>query len=164
METRAELAKLFVNEKGRGAEIGVEYGYFSEIMARDWKGKILCVDVWNIPHIYEEAKRRLATDQFFLMKESSVEAAKLVEDESLDWVYIDGDHSYAGVKADYEAWFPKVRKGGIVSGHDYGVNDCIGVKEFLDEFMAANPDIKINFTTGDFWQGREYQTWWFVKE
>jgi hypothetical protein len=39
--------------------------------------------------------------------------------EPLDFVYIDGDHSYEGVLRDIHAWTPHVRKGGIIAGHDY---------------------------------------------
>ena len=50
---------------------------------------------------------------------TSVEAAKTYEDQSLDFVFIDADHSYESVKEDIIAWFPKVKYGGIISGHDY---------------------------------------------
>jgi len=50
---------------------------------------------------------------------SSVEAARRYEDESLDFVYIDADHSYNAIKADIAAWLPKVKQGGILGGHDY---------------------------------------------
>src|SRR5690606_11229810 len=53
------------------------------------------------------------------VKARSVAAAKHVPDGSLDFVYIDADHSYAGVRADIAAWRPKIRAGGIIAGHDY---------------------------------------------
>jgi predicted O-methyltransferase YrrM len=49
----------------------------------------------------------------------SVEVAATVADASLDFVYLDANHEEAHVRADLEAWVPKVRPGGIVSGHDY---------------------------------------------
>jgi len=49
----------------------------------------------------------------------SLEAAKLFVDGSLDLVFIDGAHDGKNVSADIRAWLPKVRKGGIISGHDY---------------------------------------------
>lgn len=53
------------------------------------------------------------------MRMPSVEAAKCFVDGSLDFVMIDGDHSYEACKADIEAWKPKVRPGGILAGDDY---------------------------------------------
>jgi hypothetical protein len=42
----------------------------------------------------------------------------LFDDHSLDAVFVDGSHLYDDVKRDIEAWMPKVRKGGILFGHD----------------------------------------------
>jgi beta-1,4-mannosyl-glycoprotein beta-1,4-N-acetylglucosaminyltransferase len=50
---------------------------------------------------------------------TSVEAAKTYDDNSLDFVFIDADHSYESVKEDIIAWYPKIKPGGIISGHDY---------------------------------------------
>jgi hypothetical protein len=57
-----------------------------------------------------------------IMKLKSVEAASLFPNEYFDMVYIDGDHSYSEVKKDIKAWLPKIKKGGIISGHDYARN------------------------------------------
>jgi len=51
--------------------------------------------------------------------ECSYIAPKHYEDESLDFVYIDADHTYEIVKKDIESWYPKVKIGGILAGHDY---------------------------------------------
>lgn len=55
-----------------------------------------------------------------LIKCDSVSAAPRYEDKSLDFVFIDGLHTYEGVYADIEAYLPKVKDGGIICGHDYG--------------------------------------------
>jgi predicted O-methyltransferase YrrM len=57
------------------------------------------------------------------------------ENESLDFVFIDGDHSYKGVKKDLAGWFPKIKKGGIMAGHDYNELSC-GVRQAVDEFFT----------------------------
>jgi len=66
----------------------------------------------------------------------SVEAAKQFEEESLDFVFIDGDHSYTAVKADIIAWLPRVRTGGILAGHDY-YQRWPGVVRAVDELLGA---------------------------
>ena len=53
-----------------------------------------------------------------IIKDYTTEAAKEVADESLDFVFIDADHSYMGVMRDVGAWAPKVKKGGMIIGHD----------------------------------------------
>ena len=50
---------------------------------------------------------------------TSLEAAGSLDDDSLDFAFIDADHSYAAVTEDCRAWWPKVRAGGMLVGHDY---------------------------------------------
>lgn len=163
--TRYDLGKLFqhYNMLGVGAEIGVQNGFNAQRIYEYWEGKIILVDRWDRP---EELKICVETNMlksYHLLIGDSVEMSINVPDSTLDWIYIDAGHSYEEVKADFEAWFPKVREGGIISGHDYGENDCIGVKQFIDEYMKHNPDIQMNFTIDDYFNNMEYQTWWFIK-
>jgi predicted O-methyltransferase YrrM len=65
------------------------------------------------------------------IKSVSWDAAINFPDESIDFVFIDADHSYESVKKDIDAWLPKIRKNGMISGHDY-TNPC-GVKQAVDE-------------------------------
>lgn len=58
-------------------------------------------------------------DRIQLVIADSVSAARLFSDASLDWVHLDARHDYASVKADIEAWLPKVKNGGWLSGDDY---------------------------------------------
>jgi Methyltransferase domain len=51
----------------------------------------------------------------------TVQAANTVQDYSLDFVFIDADHTYEGCLADIHAWTPKVKIGGLISGHDYNL-------------------------------------------
>ena len=67
------------------------------------------------------------------IKSISWEAAVKFNDASVDFVFIDADHEYESVKKDIAAWLPKVKKGGIISGHDY-FNPC-GVKQAVDEIF-----------------------------
>lgn len=58
-------------------------------------------------------------EKITLIISESVSAARLFSDASLEWVHLDARHDYASVKADIEAWLPKVRAGGWLSGDDY---------------------------------------------
>ena len=75
-------------------------------------------------------------------------AAKLIPDD-LDFVYIDGNHDYEGVKKDIELYHEKVKQGGLVAGHDY---DGADVEKAVKEFYK---DTKVNLGDSD---------WWVVKE
>lgn len=158
--TRKDIGKLFVEHRktGLGVEVGVQNGFNSLQIAQYWKDLIVCVDIWPDLEIYQNAQNNLKYTNSLLLRGDSLKVAPMFADGSLDFVYIDAGHSFEEVKADYEAWFPKVRKGGIVSGHDYGLNDCIGVKEFVDQL-----GIPFHLTTDDFWNDIPYQTWWFIK-
>ena len=75
------------------------------------------------------------------MRDYSMEAARRFADESLDFVYIDANHDYRHVREDITEWSKKVRKGGIISGHDYlnsldGVD--YGVKKAVDKWVKVN--------------------------
>lgn len=133
---RHDLARQFA-ELGfsHGAEIGVERGHFSRVLLdASPVMHLLCVDAWKayrgyrehvsqdkLDAFYAETRSRLAPygDRCVIRRMFSTEAALTVTDGSLDFVYIDGNHVYAQVMADIKAWAPKVRSGGIVSGHDY---------------------------------------------
>ena len=85
-------------------------------------------------------------DYINVVRSDSVEAAGLYEDESVDFVLLDGGHSYEQVKADITAWLPKVKKGGILAGDDYGHVDKrhlpkSGLAKAVDELLPnANTD------------------------
>ena len=145
MTNRIELAKLFARLGfTRGAEIGVWWGRYSEILCRTNPNlKLLAVDDWrrNRTHrSYAGTKRRLAKLNVTIDRRSSMDAVVDVADESLDFVFIDADHKYASVCEDIREWSKKVRIGGIVSGHDYyktrGEN--LGVINAVDEYVAEH--------------------------
>lgn len=160
--SREELPAL-LNSRGLlgvGAEIGVKSGTFSDLVLRGWRGrKLISVDPWleadaseyrdkaNVPQerheqYMEQALARLAPHggRSEVWRTTSAEAAKRVEDESLDFVYIDARHDYDAVLEDVRLWLPKVRPGGVLAGHDYvdGVfrQGEFGVKTAVDEIFA----------------------------
>jgi len=122
-------------------EIGCWKGKSSSYMAVEIinSGKDIqfdCVDTWNgdpneVVHMADPdvANNRLfdvfvnnmkpVEGKYKAVRSDSVSAAANYADESLDFVFIDAAHDYDSVKADILAWFPKVKSGGIFSGHDY---------------------------------------------
>jgi predicted O-methyltransferase YrrM len=58
-------------------------------------------------------------ERYMWMLCTSEDAAEAVPDESLDFAFLDGDHTYDAIRNDIEWWLPKVRKGGILLGDDY---------------------------------------------
>ena len=145
LDNRIELAKHFATLGfTTGAEIGVCHGRYSEILCRtNPKLKLLAVDDWrrNRTHrSYAIAYRRLQHLNVTIDRRSSMDAVGDVADESLDFVFIDADHKYISICDDIREWAKKVRKGGIVSGHDYyktrGEN--LGVINAVDEYVAEH--------------------------
>ena len=136
------------------AEVGVAEGNFSNDLLSDGKlSTLYSVDLWgtiegvtgdgNFPQEwhdknYESAKQKLEKfgKRSIILRGMSVKMAEHIEDGSLDAVYLDAAHYKEGVKADLEAWYPKVKSGGIVAGHDY-LNLDYGVFEAVGEFTAA---------------------------
>lgn len=74
-------------------------------------------------------------DRSRFYKENTASAAKHFKEDEIDFVFIDADHSYRGVKADIQAWMPKVREGGYITGHDC---DNSGVKKALVEIFGSD--------------------------
>lgn len=170
MKNRIELAKYF-GRVGftKGAEIGVWRGRYSEILYQNIPGlKLICVDIWEKDHIYEDAKKRLTRYGAKLIKKPSTEAAKDIPDESLDFVFIDADHSYKFVKEDISVWTKKVRRGGIVAGHDYYVfkwSGDSGVIDAVNEYTKKN-DYKLSLIEWDKtapYRDDQVPCWYFTK-
>lgn len=177
-----EYFPFFLNSKqldGIGVEVGVLKGDFSNHILMVWKGKKLySIDAWrHIPNLVDvtngDPNYHLQTfartfqnlyqhgDKSVIIRELSVEASKLFQDNSLDFVYLDAAHDYENIKKDLEAWYPKVKKGGIFAGHDYLDSEPtaanaseFGVKTAVDEFGVLKGH-KVNVS-----QETEYPTWW----
>ena len=132
------------------AEIGSYVGDSTQVFAVACK-EIHCIDPWqngyddNDPSSYKydmkiiEAQFDEVADRFHNVikhKMTSVKGAEEFEDESLDFIYIDGLHTYEGVIDDIKAWVRKVKPDGWVGGHDYGHKLCPGVKQAVDELLG----------------------------
>lgn len=122
-ELRAALKQLGGFHNLISAEIGVYYGDNASDYLRDLDiKKVYLIDPYMIHPRYDEhrmkeaeeeahAKLGIYRDKIEWIRTTSAEAVKIFDDESLDFVYIDGDHSYEFVREDLALYYPKVRKG-----------------------------------------------------
>jgi predicted O-methyltransferase YrrM len=148
-------------------EIGSFMGLSSIIMAsallsnNNYKAKIYCVDTWegspehkNLDEVkskqlyeifLENIKKYKVNSIIYPIRKPSVEAANEFEDLSADFIFIDGDHSYESCYSDLVSWYPKLKEGGILFGHD-----CVpgsGVSEAVEKFSK---EYNINYKIYDF--------------
>jgi len=166
MKDRIALAQYFT-ELGfkTGVEVGVYKGAYSrELCQANPELKLYCVDIWGIndrsqrqrnihQKIYKYAKWKLSRHNTVLIRDLSMNAVTQFGDDTLDFVYIDANHSYSEVNQDIAGWTKKVRPSGIVSGHDY---DLVDVRKAVNEYVSKYK-YKLNVTD----EGNA--SWWFVK-
>lgn len=139
-----------------GAEVGVWHGDFTKKFCEAGL-KMFAIDPWQGYYgagrtqqkqekqdsDFEIAQKTLAPYDCEIIRRTSMEALKGFADESLDFVYLDGDHSFRHVAEDIVEWTKKVKKGGIVSGHDYfntsptATNLISQVKAVVDAYASS---------------------------
>lgn len=198
---RETLAKLFAELNfTKGAEIGVEEGIYSEILLKaNPKLHLICVDAWaayegyrdhmiqeEMDMIFRRATNRLepyfwrnsGSSSCMLIKGYSVDEAKNIEDESLDFVYIDANHEFVNVVNDIAAWERKVKVGGIIAGHDYikrktnaylmhvpyalaGYTSAYQIKPL---FLLGRKDVKANTNPNRGELRDSTRSWFYVKQ
>jgi predicted O-methyltransferase YrrM len=158
----ADIVKFFPSDS-KFVEIGSWKGKSTAFMAVEIansrkKIDFYCIDTFEgsvehkdnpeLPFLYDIFKNNMKPLEGYYkdMKMTSMEAVKNFEDESLDFVFIDGSHEYKDIKDDIIHWLPKVKKGGILAGHDYyfppqpiswGLRPIVNSVE-LDEYYKSN--------------------------
>lgn len=190
---RRQLPRFFKDMGYKiGVEIGVQRGYFTRRLAREGL-KVYGVDPWLAYDDYRVNKRyQEKQDGIYvsaqenlkefpnctLIRKTSMEAVKDFENNSIDFVYIDGHHGFKYVTEDIFEWSKKVRKGGVISGHDYAYSKVkknenqpyiLQVKYVIDAYTKA-------FRIDNWWVlGRkhklkegerrdQYRSWMWIKE
>jgi len=141
-----------------GAEVGVFTGKMSEILLQRPDLTLYMVDAWDsaayqgdttgqwiadISQDKQNEHRRAAEERVGfagerakIIAKRSVDAAKDIPDGSLDFVFIDADHSYEACIEDLKTWHPKLKPSGVLCGHDYG-DPAFGVTKAVEEFADA---------------------------
>jgi predicted O-methyltransferase YrrM len=115
-----------------------------------------CIDTWEHPEISLNSSEINADStesyEIFLeniepvkhiinvLKKNSWEIVETYKDESLDFVFIDARHDYLSVRKDLQVWFPKIKPGGIIAGHDYYIN--MGVFPAVHEFFQNEQNVE----------------------
>jgi len=173
---RHELIK-HLNLSGLGIEVGVQSGDYAAKILEYSNLHLITLDAWRHLEEYPD-KANVPTDyhlmlmnntiktlmpyegRFTLMRELSEVACNFFADGVFDFVYIDANHEKNAVYKDLVNWYPKVKSGGIFSGHDYinikdEIND-FGVKDAVDEFFAEK-GIHVNV------EDIQFPTWYIVK-
>jgi predicted O-methyltransferase YrrM len=149
------------NRKYNFVEIGCWKGMSSAFMAVEIANSFknidfYCVDTWkgskehidiNSPHFEAQCLEENGIYDIFIenmqsvidyikpIRLKSIDAAQQFEDGFFDFVFIDGSHEYEDIRDDINAWYPKVKSGGLLAGHDY---IWLSVKRAIDEFADNN--------------------------
>ena len=147
------IADLIIkNHWSTGAELGVSKGKMTGYLVNHTPVMMIAVDLWDdgsddpryegMKHdrSYKIFQKHIepVKEKVQIFRMLSWKAAELVEDKSLDFVFIDADHTYEGVKRDILAWRPKVKH--LTMGHDYNLE---GVQKAVEELLGptlAGPD------------------------
>ena len=100
-----------------------------------------------------------------VIRKESAEGSKGFKDNFFDFIYIDANHTYKYVCEDLALWYPKLKPGGILAGHDYlngiAYGTIFGVKRAVDEF-AAKLNKEVTAVSGGY-KNRRFTSWYFIK-
>ena len=137
-----------------GVEIGVDQGrHASKILENIFIKTLYLIDP------YEYCPSRKKDAKYLLEKYKNIKWIEKYSDKAtddipdhLDFIYIDGDHSYNAVYQDCENWYPKVKIGGIIGGHDY-ISSRPEVKQAVIDFCKT---YKLKYHT-------KPNDWWIIK-
>lgn len=178
IKSRIDLAKYF-NKLGFkvGAEVGVADGRYSETLCKSIPDiNLHCIDPYEPYNIrnkekqeqaFAKAQKRLSNYIIDWVLEESLSASKLYADNYFDFVFIDGDHRFDVVMMDIIAWYPKVRKGGILAGHDYYHFTDSGVVEAVNIFTQVHRiELNVISRSGNVNLRKDDRMacWWIVKK
>ena len=162
-DTRNEMVRELVGTSRQICEVGVFLGDFANFLLSLQPKQLVLIDPWegvgqsgdhdgnnvrvaHLPNAYMNILSQTQNlPQVMVCRGKSGELLPVFKDGCFDMVYLDGDHSYEGVKIDLPLAWAKLKKGGWLMGHDYETNPkktktgyAFGVKKAVDEFLAAH--------------------------
>ena len=156
------LLKYYKNTSITGAEIGVDYGLNAKTILKILNlKKLYLIDpyIQKLDNVsgderFNSAKKYLSkyNEKIIFIRKTSEDAINDIP-SNLDFIYIDGLHDYENIKKDIELYYPKVKSGGILGGHDFWGNE-IGVCKAVLEFVENN-NLKLY---------GELTDWWIIKK
>lgn len=132
-----------------GLEVGVRKAEYSTRLLRDSNIEFLYgIDIKGFKEADDVVARYF--NRFKIIFIESPKSAELFPNDYFDFIHIDADHKYEAVKQDLEAWYPKLKKGGVFCGDDYivlynNIEGKYGVVEAVNEF-AEKLGIEFNLT------------------
>jgi predicted O-methyltransferase YrrM len=127
-----------LNKNCRVLEIGSFNGVSTSLFAFYAK-EVYALDVYFSPKLQNEIMP-IYTNIKFVHGSSSI-IIPTIENDFFDMIYIDGDHSYEGVKTDIKLSIPKLKKNGYLCGHDYDSTTKNDVYRAVNEFLGVPPTI-----------------------
>lgn len=139
-EPICEIIKENLNENFIFCEIGCQLAGLSDLILNEFgNSKVYSIDIKNCNPKRIEEMRLEFNNRFKFILGSSLETYDNFEDNYFDMIYIDtSPHIYEQLKNEIDVWIPKVKKGGVVSFHDYNHNAHPGVKICIDEYCHNN--------------------------
>lgn len=129
-----------------GVHLGKSAAFMSVEIANSGRDiKFDCVDPWDgrsengngYTNSIDQFHQNMLSvaDYYNAVQAASPDVAATYQDQSLDFVWIDAIHLYDNIKADIEAWLPKIKLGGYIGGHDYAVGHENGIERAVTELL-----------------------------
>ena len=189
MEMAVVLKKTFGRKSIQGAEVGAQIGMTSNLLLRYCPNlrMLYMIDIWKgcepdsdyaksmvgvgRPLTWQDDETMLlaclsaqertvhAAARRQICRGTSEEWASVLADDFLDFVFIDADHTFEGCLADIRLWYPKVKRGGLVFGHDYDPKPPVkawGARCAVEQFQRERGSNAVIHTGAD-------TVWWFFK-
>jgi len=159
LDRRDNISRILNDKEYKlGIEVGTFVGEFSKTILSTWNGILYCLDVWRGMDDYKDSSNisdpiktislvldnvKGYEDRCVLIRTTSKYGSTMFPDEYFDFIYIDANHKYKYVKEDISCWYPKIKKGGMMSGHDY-------IRDYNSDRSINGLDTNVWLSTGEY--------------